>query len=1248
MKKVLLFLSDPYTRCQYWLDEGLKLKKLKKFTEAIQCFDEVLKINHQDPEAWYQKGLALNASDKDTEAMECYDHALDFNPEYTEVWNSKALILKKLGKYPEAAQCFDRILQLNSKNINAWNQKGIILQQLGKEAEAISCFERVFQINPQFDINWELVGNYLSRHGRYIEALEYFNQALKINSNSKQLWCNKGIALANSGSDTQAIECYQNALKIDQHYTMALYNKGISLINRGQTGLAAGAFNYVLKIDNKHKDAWNQKGFLSCLTENYIEATECFDRALQIDAKDTDAWNGKAYVLFYQLLFEEANACFDKALSQNPESSYALQGKGLIAYQKQEFELATEYFQKAERYILSEDRIYELCLLYYQRGKVHIVLDNLEKAKEILKKATDLNPNYIPAQRELSKITPQKLMKHQVSNSKLKTEVEVEKPLTTYHEAEANSKNKKFHKLELPYQSTKNQTKLQNSSVSSNPLVFKLRLEGQKLQGSQQYIEAIKSFDQALEIDPNDVTAWKGKGELLAKQGRDFKAIECFNNVLKLCPNDIFTLEMKGKILMKLGEHHAALNCFNRIFKIEPNLSPTEMSRLFYSQGKAFIGLNELDKAKEAFNKALALDPNYNLAKSELRKLQVVAQKSNTTQLQRLEKLAKESHELDEEIEKFQAEDEEIEKQLKTYHKPTSKSSSQEMETISSPSKTSEKKIIAKSKLLPNPQENLTQLLQETPQESQQHLEKEILILKQQLQNNAQHQKNLEQKIQSLQTASVKAPELANLQKELTDLQTQNEEVKAEREIKAARLAAEKRFKTQPNLWVFYRIVRIRVENRFLGAKDIASEFPKLGYTGTFGDIAAGVNVFNKLLSLIPAIGNSLDTASSIITAGLEKLDEERMTNILKAIADLGTLTDIKRAAESTAHQLTERYSEQLNQLDTESKKPTSTWEKIKEGGKSVYEATKEFVIKEQASSSPKEVAEFAVSQIVSALLDLSIKPDQPLDAQFLQAVCAPPSAFEKIKQGVSSFIGSNEIATKDGKTWQLQDFYRKPGIRTIEGECYAGQGAESELYGYRLGTREEAQLLQWQLVPAKKPANQSELELVREIPKKPVNSYVAVNTQLQQQEVEDLKQRLKAAEEARIKHENDLRVLKETQERENMQREKELSALHSKMNKLLQEQGDKDVSSDVDVGNQSQVQVKAQSQQSSQRSSRTGLSLVETNVKVVEHDQRLRKLEQLSASWMEETTVSISMQNEDEDTARAELFSQQYSFGKK
>ena len=55
----------------------------------------------------------------------------------------------------------------------------------------------------------------------------------------------------------------------------------------------------------------------------------------------------------------------------------------------------------------------------------------------------------------------------------------------------------------------------------------------------EKYDEALKFFEKALELDPNDHRTWNLKGMVLRSIGRYNEAIECFNKSLELVPKDL-------------------------------------------------------------------------------------------------------------------------------------------------------------------------------------------------------------------------------------------------------------------------------------------------------------------------------------------------------------------------------------------------------------------------------------------------------------------------------------------------------------------------------------------------------------------------------------------------------------------------------------------------------------------------------------------------------------------------------------
>ncbi|MDD1752717.1 MAG: tetratricopeptide repeat protein [Methanotrichaceae archaeon] len=120
--------------------------------------------------------------------------------------------------------------------------------------------------------------------------------------------------------------------------------------------------------------------------------------------------------------------------------------------------------------------------------------------------------------------------------------------------------------------------------------------------------EAITAFDKALDLDPMSATAWSGKGYVLQKLGKDDEAITAFDKALDLDPMSATAWSGKGYILQKLGKDDEAVQAYDKAFQLDPaSISATTWS----NKGAAYLNLSKYDEAIQALDKANELDPEY-------------------------------------------------------------------------------------------------------------------------------------------------------------------------------------------------------------------------------------------------------------------------------------------------------------------------------------------------------------------------------------------------------------------------------------------------------------------------------------------------------------------------------------------------------------------------------------------------------------------------------------------------------------
>jgi cytochrome c-type biogenesis protein CcmH/NrfG len=72
---------------------------------------------------WMEIGGALLNQSTYDEAINAFDEAIKLDPKFVQAWNSKGDALRWQGEYDDAIKAYDEAIRLDPKNINAWINK---------------------------------------------------------------------------------------------------------------------------------------------------------------------------------------------------------------------------------------------------------------------------------------------------------------------------------------------------------------------------------------------------------------------------------------------------------------------------------------------------------------------------------------------------------------------------------------------------------------------------------------------------------------------------------------------------------------------------------------------------------------------------------------------------------------------------------------------------------------------------------------------------------------------------------------------------------------------------------------------------------------------------------------------------------------------------------------------------------------------------------------------------------------------
>ena len=270
-EKSLNYLNKSFeldnTFYQALIKSGEVLLKSKEYDKSIEIFDKILNNEKEKNNelALLRKGDALFMKNSFKEALELYENVLKLNENNEEALIGAGICERKLFKLDEAINYYDRVLKINNNNENVLYNKAIALSLKGNnqdsndlltKAKSIKDSEDIlyaFELNNLNDKNYSKVneefdsyikenkqitnpGLYnikaqsLLHEEKYDEALKYIEQALELNPNYTYAINTKANILDKTGKKDEALLLYQKAAEGEQDNIIFLLNYSLSLL----------------------------------------------------------------------------------------------------------------------------------------------------------------------------------------------------------------------------------------------------------------------------------------------------------------------------------------------------------------------------------------------------------------------------------------------------------------------------------------------------------------------------------------------------------------------------------------------------------------------------------------------------------------------------------------------------------------------------------------------------------------------------------------------------------------------------------------------------------------------------------------------------------------------------------------------------------------------------------------------------------------------------------------------------------
>jgi len=162
---------------------GKKSKKEDEPKEVVKS-KKVEETSLVDPDfnrkRLFKKGINRMADEKLEEAIEYFQQALRIEPNNIETLMKLGYAKFHIDDHSGALRIYDQILDIDVTNPEAWNLKGLVHYEQKKYAQALDAVEKAIESDPTYGMAWYNKACFLSLLNQVPESLESLKRSIEI------------------------------------------------------------------------------------------------------------------------------------------------------------------------------------------------------------------------------------------------------------------------------------------------------------------------------------------------------------------------------------------------------------------------------------------------------------------------------------------------------------------------------------------------------------------------------------------------------------------------------------------------------------------------------------------------------------------------------------------------------------------------------------------------------------------------------------------------------------------------------------------------------------------------------------------------------------------------------------------------------------------------------------------------------------------------------------------------------------
>ena len=298
------------------IEEGNKFYYQKYYEEALNSFNEAIKINPNTYKAYYRRSWTYKSLGRIEAALDDLNKVIELSPKTSVYYYSnRASLYETLKQYDKALDDYNKMIELNPKNSRGYHGRASLYEKLNQKEKAIEEYTRAIKAEPTGALDYYCRADLYEKLGQYDKAIADLTKMIELNP--QEDW----IQLRRVHSYYHRAELY---VKLNQR-DKAL--AGLTECINIETDEAEKAKAY----DNRgdfYKFTLNQEDKANT---DYLKAVDFYTKAIA-SSNDTKklfscyTWRASLYEKIKQ--YDEAIADLTKAIELEPRRYYGYERRG--------------------------------------------------------------------------------------------------------------------------------------------------------------------------------------------------------------------------------------------------------------------------------------------------------------------------------------------------------------------------------------------------------------------------------------------------------------------------------------------------------------------------------------------------------------------------------------------------------------------------------------------------------------------------------------------------------------------------------------------------------------------------------------------------------------------------------------------------------------------------------------------------------------------------------------------------------